>query len=210
MSNNDTRFDFLGGMTVEEWFDSLDGQALLEDFGKRREREKRFKERFAKRVKSLTLYEQDRWMTRITTSQKGHRLEALVGEFISENGVKIGEDETGYIFQYNHWKAIQILDCYRFEYTEEVPHEYGDDIFYVLNITFLPDSSNLSINFPLKNYGSKYFKTWKDANTFGTWLVKIVYWNVYKTQADYSIEKIKLTTVEEAKSELQNLIGSTK
>ncbi len=209
MDNGQKKYAFLGGMTVEEWFNSPAGQASLEDLRKLMEREKRFKERFAKRVKSLTLEEQNRWMTRITTSQKDYRLEAWVGEFISENGVKIGEDEYGYIFQYNNWKAIQILDCYRFEYTEEVPHEYGDDIFYVLNITFLPDSSNLSINFPLKNYGSKYFKAWKDANTFGTWFVKSVL-NVYKTQADYSIEKIKLTTVEEAKSELQNVIGSTK
>lgn len=195
MGTSDKRYSFLGGLTLEEWFNSPEGEASVRDLKETMERDRRFKQRFAERVKSMTVEEQDRWMAKISTSTK-RQLEVEVGEFISENGVKIGEAECGGIFQYNHWKAIQILDCYRFEYTDEEAHEYGHDVFYEIKLLHVWGII-LSIDGSPVCVDKAYFKTWYEASEYGDWFVSECEKKYNIIKGDYRIEKIKLTTVED-------------
>jgi len=200
MGTSDKRYSFLGGLTLEEWFDSPEGEASVRDLKETMERDRRFKQRFAERVKSMTVEEQDRWMAKISTSTK-RQLEVEVGEFISENGVKIGEAECGDIFQYNHWKAIQILDCYRFECTDEEAYEYGHDVFYEIKLMHVWDSPTMCIDGVPVCVDNAYFKTWHEANKYGEWFVleskKRYEGNSDFIKGDYKIEKIKLSTIED-------------
>lgn len=195
MSTSDERYSFLGGLTLEEWFNSPEGEASVRDLKETMERDRRFKQRFAERVKSMAVEEQDRWMAKISASTK-RQLETEIGEFITENGVKIGEAECGDIFQYNHWKAIQILDCYRFEYTDEEAHEYGQDVFYEIKLLHVWDTT-LSIDGSPVCVDKAYFKTWYEANKYGEWFVLESKRNSDFIKGDYKIEKIKLSTIED-------------
>ena len=199
MGTSDKRYSFLGGLSLEEWFNSPEGEASVRDLKGTMERDSRFKQRFAERVKSMTVEEQDRWMAKISTSVK-RQLEVEVGEFISENGVKIGEAECGDIFQYNHWKAIQVLDCYRFEYTNEEAHEYGHDVFYEIKLLIVRAFPSLVTDGVPVCVDNAYFKTWYEANKYGEWFVleskKRYEGNSDFIKGDYKIEKIKLSTIE--------------
>ena len=199
MGTSDERYIFLGGLTLKEWFDSPEGEASVRDLKETRERDRRFKQRFAERVKSMAVEEQDRWMAKISASTK-RRLEAEVGEFISENGVKIGEAECGDIFQYNHWKAIQILGCYRFEYTDKEAHEYGHDVFYEIKLMHVWDSPTMCIDGVPVCVDNAYFKTRYEANKYGEWFVlesKKRYEGISGfIKGEYKIKKIKLSTIE--------------
>ena len=200
MGTSDERYSFLGGLSLEEWFNSPEGEASVRDLKEAIERDSRFKQRFAERVKSMAVEEQDRWMAKISTSTK-RQLEVEVGEFISENGVKIGEAECGDIFQYNHWKAIQILDCYRFEYTDEEAHEYGHDVFYEIKLMHVWGSPTMCIDGVPVCVDNAYFKTWHEASKYGEWFV-LESKKRYEGNSDfikgyYRIEKIKLSTIED-------------
>lgn len=200
MGTSDERYIFLGGLTLEEWFDSPEGEASVRDLKETMERDRRFKQRFAERVKSMAVEEQDIWMAKISASAK-RQLETEVGEFISENGVKIGEAECGDIFQYNHWKAIQILDCYRFEYTDKEAHEYGHDVFYEIKLMHVWDSPTMCIDGVPVCVDNAYFKTWYEANKYGEWFVLESKKRYEGTsgfiKGEYKIEKIKLSTIED-------------
>lgn len=200
MGTSDKRYSFLGGLSLEEWFNSPEGEASVRDLKGTMERDSRFKQRFAERVKSMAVEEQDRWMAKISASTK-RQLETEVGDFISENGVKIGEAECGDIFQYNHWKAIQVLDCYRFEYTNEEAHEYGHDVFYEIKLLIVRAFPSLVTDGVPICVDHTYFKTWYEASEYGNWFVseceKKYEGDNNIIKGDYRIEKIKLTTVED-------------
>lgn len=140
---------------LAKWFDSPEGQASIANMKAEHEREEKAKERFADRIESMSLEEQDEWMEKIIArySSKEYSdhwydrgifppcwLYNKIFEFISENGVIVDEVYDGWskspVWQYNHWKVDAAYGQgeahYNFVKTFAEAHPYGDNILYVI------------------------------------------------------------------------------
>lgn len=207
---------------LAKWFDSPAGQASLANMKEEHEREERAKERFANRIKSMSLEEQDEWMEKIIARysskeysdrwyERGilppHWLYDRIFEFISENGIIVDEinDEWSKspVWQYNHWKVDVVYGqgeaCYNFVKTLEEAHPYGDNIFYVIR------DSSCKIHM-LDNI---VCKKWQDANDIIVEFVKLCKKNGIENVDEkmFRISRSDMQTVSEITSKLAKIIG---
>lgn len=140
------------GKKFSDWLDTPEGKASLEELRNKMDADDRAKERFAERVKSMSVEKQDEWMNKIITRYNSDEyidhwykrgifppnwLFDRIREFIYDNGMQVGENEDGtHVYQYNHWKMNSIYGQGEyhddFEFTTDEPHRYGDGIFYII------------------------------------------------------------------------------
>lgn len=172
------------GEKFKEWLDTPEGKASLQELRDKMDAEDRAKENFAKRVKAMTVAQQDYWMCKIIKYYNSDKyidhwynrgifppygLFESIREFIFENGVQIGETPEGSgIYQYNHWK----MDClygqgechHNFTYTLDEPHPYGDEYAYVVfrgndnNVVQIVEGAWFKSYDIAKEYADKYQK----------------------------------------------------
>lgn len=206
---------------LEKWFDSPEGQTSLANMKAEHEREERAKERFANRIKSMSLEEQDEWMEKIIArySSKEYSdywydrgifppcwLYNKIFEFISENGIIVDEinDEWSKspVWQYNHWKVDAVYGQgeahYNFVKTFDDAYPYGENILYV--IRDLRRRIHLLDNIVCKK--------WQDANDIIVEFVKLCKKNGIENvdENTFYVSRTDIQTVSEITSKLAKVI----
>ncbi|WP_296864483.1 hypothetical protein [uncultured Methanobrevibacter sp.] len=158
---------------LDKWYDTLEGQKHIEEIKRKSMLEEKAKKRFADRVLSMSIEEQDNWMKKIIARYNSESytcnwynrgifppnwLFDRIREFIFDNGMEVDKDEDGSpIYQYNHWKmnlAYGQGQCHHeFTFTTDKPHRYGEDIFYVIR----------HVNRSIHTLDNILLKRWDDA-----------------------------------------------
>jgi len=206
---------------LAKWFDSPEGQASLADMKAEHEREERAKERFANRIKSMSLEEQDEWMEKIIArySSKEYSdhwydrgifppcwLYNKIFEFISENGIVVDEinDEWSKspVWQYNHWKVDAVYGQgeahYNFVKTLNDAHPYGENILYVIR----------DLRHRIHLLDNIVCKKWQDANDIIVEFVKMCKKNGVENvdENTFHVSRTDIQTVSEITSKLAKVI----
>ena len=206
---------------LEKWFDSPEGQASLANMKAEHEREERAKERFANRIKSMSLEEQDEWMEKIIArySSKEYSdywydrgifppcwLYNKIFEFISENGIIVDEINDKWskspVWQYNHWKVDAVYGQgeahYNFVKTFDDAHPYGENILYVIR-----DSRHR-----IHLLDNIVCKKWQDANDIIVEFVKLCKKNGIENidENTFHVSRSDIQTVSEITSKLAKII----
>jgi hypothetical protein len=206
------------GEKFSEWLSSPEGQASLDGWRDELVREDRAKERFANRIKSMSVEKQDEWMQKIIARYNSDEyidrwykrgifppnwLFERIREFIFDNGVEVGETEDGSpIYQYNHWKMNCLYgqgECHHeFSFTKEAPHRYGDGIFYIIR----------HWNRKVHTMDNIISKSWEDAKFIIDGFVEACKKEgiVGLTSDDFEIIEVMITDPKEMVKSLESLV----